>query len=601
MVICAYHIFKSYENIMQKVNLSGPVYLYQRFSSVGQDGNSSLFRQGEAQRDWLKSHPDCVETEIDNSPFIDAGVSAFSGKHLESGSLGRLVAAIESKAIPSGSIILVEHFSRLSRMNISETGRLLDRIWDHDVTIVTARDKAVYSPAMRDDMSTRLRLIIEIDKAHSDSKWRSEKVKSSWTKREVNAVEKSIPPKMRMPFWLDKNGKLNEYESLVKKLFDLYLKGFGQVRIERELKRLFPEAEPLKNVNPTKFIRIILNRKCIGEVYGKKLFEPVVDDATFLSAQEIHSKRLYKSVKADRRWPLHGLITCGHCGSGMSIQQSGKSLPLLRCSNKQRSGGSNCDSAATFPYIIADYFFYHTVEPLLLVMVSNRKKQEKNNLRANEIVADINKKNKASKDLDVLYLEIINEGKNGNFITRKQLELEEEVKSLTSELEQIRHAVAINRSFTISKEALELTRDSDSYNLTLLKLGVKMVLKNRIISFSPDVDDSKTVSIEYIKFDRNSQNYSSSGYNIVNDAIAGYRCRIYDTQDFPQGKSLVVISDGVTADSLLRSKPLSKKEHSFQDVMFDMIDQFTDTDNLDDELNPIEALSKKLVEKIKKE
>lgn len=76
--------------------MSGNVYLYQRFSSSNQEGNSSLFRQGEAQKEWLARHPNCVVVELDDQPLINAGLSAYTGKHVEHGPLGRLVKAIES-------------------------------------------------------------------------------------------------------------------------------------------------------------------------------------------------------------------------------------------------------------------------------------------------------------------------------------------------------------------------------------------------------------------------------------------------------------------------------------------------------------------------
>ena len=109
-----------------------------------------------------------------------------------------------------------------------------------------------------------------------------------------------------------------------------------------------------------------------------KLYSHVVDDDIFYKVQEVHAGRLYKNVRPDRKWPLHGLVRCGHCQKGNSIQQTGDSLPLLRCSNKRRKGAeiSGCDSRATFPYIIADYFFKNHVEMELLAELSESKRNE---------------------------------------------------------------------------------------------------------------------------------------------------------------------------------------------------------------------------------
>ena len=117
-------------------------YLYQRFSSDQQKGNSSLFRQTEAQQAWLAIHPDVtvVKTEV------DAGLSGYHGEHLKKGSLGRLVAQIEAGEIEQGSLILVEQFSRLSRLNHDETEDFLKIIWKAGITIVTVRDNTEFPP-----------------------------------------------------------------------------------------------------------------------------------------------------------------------------------------------------------------------------------------------------------------------------------------------------------------------------------------------------------------------------------------------------------------------------------------------------------------------
>jgi DNA invertase Pin-like site-specific DNA recombinase len=96
-------------------------FLYQRFSSEQQSGNSSLFRQTQAQEDWLTRHPDVVVAER----LVDHAMSGYKGHHLTKGALGRLVAQIEAGHIEKGSLILVEHFSRLSRLNHEKLQREL--------------------------------------------------------------------------------------------------------------------------------------------------------------------------------------------------------------------------------------------------------------------------------------------------------------------------------------------------------------------------------------------------------------------------------------------------------------------------------------------
>ena len=495
--------------MMLDKNFSGTVYLYQRFSSVKQEGNSSLHRQGEAQKRWLEEHPNCVVGELENGSFVDEGISGFKGKHLESGSLGRLVCAIEKGFVAPGSLILVEHFSRLSRMDIEHTEELLRRIWKHDVSVVTARDNNYYPPSSVNDVPTRLKLMFEIENAHSDSKWRSEKVKGSWKRRESNAREKGIAPRMRYPFWLSKEGKLNEYAPIVKDIFSLHASGKGQVIIERTLREKYGAIGPLKNINPTKIMRIIENPRCIGLVYGKRLLEPVVSDFVFYQAQRIREERLFTSIRPTRVWPLSGMIKCGLCGSGLSIQQTKNALPLLRCSRKQRSGGEICSSSTTFPYVIAHHFFRYFVQPIMLSVISNNERSEKLRLEAGKIKAELKNQRKAFSEAKSQYDKTVSKGGNGSFLLGIMDEHNTKIDKLNANLELIN--IKINKRTTfdnISKSAVDLSvNDPRAFNIQLNMTGLKVSLKNKTLEFKIDEDSSPICTMTYLGYSRKEQGY----------------------------------------------------------------------------------------------
>ncbi|MGB0836114.1 MAG: hypothetical protein ACPGR2_16500, partial [Psychrobium sp.] len=56
-------------------------YLYQRFSSDQQIGNSSIYRQSFKQHQWLEAHP---EFECEGE-YVDESKSASKGEHLKRG------------------------------------------------------------------------------------------------------------------------------------------------------------------------------------------------------------------------------------------------------------------------------------------------------------------------------------------------------------------------------------------------------------------------------------------------------------------------------------------------------------------------------------
>ncbi len=494
---------------MDIYNISGNVYLYQRFSSAKQEGNSSLFRQGEAQRDWLSRHPHCVVVELDEQPLIDSGVSAFTGQHLETGSLGRLVRAIEAGLVERGSIILVEHFSRLSRMDIDQSEDLIKKIWKHGISIVTARGNGYYPPECVNDTKSRIALIIEIEKAHEESLWRSKKVKGSWLRREKLAKEHKVPPKMRMPFWLNSDGTLNGFVSVVRDIFKLHALGKGQIVIERELRERYGDIKPLLNVNPTKIIRILKSEKCIGRVYGEKLFEAAVDDDTFYNAQRIHAGKLFTSVREDRKWPLHGMVKCGHCGSGMSIQQTNGSFPLLRCSKKQRSGGVYCSSSTTFPYVVAYHFFIYYVEPVILAMMTDYKRMNSLELEQVKTQQEITKLRVALADASSQYKLRVNAGKTANATLSVMDDLQENIDFLEIKVKGIRGRISAQKSLkSISNEIYDLSVSSPSqYNLELNKTGCKILLKDRVLTFNNPDTNEEMASLHYILYDRSRLSY----------------------------------------------------------------------------------------------
>jgi hypothetical protein len=455
-------------------------YLYQRFSSEKQSGNSSLYRQTEAQEAWLARHPEVIVEER----LIDEAMSGFKGHHLAKGALGRLVEQIQTGNIEKGSLILVEHFSRLTRQNIDKAEELIRTIWNANITIVTVRCGSEYPPSSINDMATRIKLIVEIEAAYKDSKWRSDKAKASHAKKRIDA-KNGVTPKIRMPFWLNKEGKCNEYAPVMKDMFELYLSGKGQALILRHLQKEYPQCKTIQKMQQTTVIRSITNKNCAGLWNGNKVLEPVVTDEVFYEAQRVHSQRLYKDVQPDRHWPLSGLIKCGHCAKGMSIQQSSGSLPLLRCSNKQRLGKdrSGCDAAATFPYLIADHYFSYYVYHQILneLTLKNNDKEASNKINELETML-VHEKLKLSKAREQ-YNRYDERGDDIEMIFDLMQESSKNIKKMEGSIRKINAENNTSFDFEISKDIFQLANDPIALNIALHKIGFKITLKNNELTY----------------------------------------------------------------------------------------------------------------------
>ncbi len=457
-------------------------YLYQRFSSEQQKGNSSLFRQTEAQDAWLANNPDVVVQE----KLVDQGLSGFKGDHLKKGSLGKLVSQIEAGLIPKGSLILVEHFSRLTRQSIDRAEELLRTIWNAGITIITVRCCTEYPPESINNMATRIKLIVEIESAYKDSKFRSDKAKAVHAKKRIEAA-KGITPKIRKPFWLDKGGKLNEFAPAVYDMFELYLSGLGQVCILRELQDKYPNFKPILKMSPPTVIRCITNEIARGHWLGNKVYEPVVDDKIFFEAQHIQKNRLYENVKADRKWPLSGLVQCGYCDKGMSIQQTKGSLPLLRCSNRQRIGNrSGCKNPTTFPYALADHFFNRYVLGKLLNQLTNVENHEKSNTELQMLETQLSIENKKHTRLKAKLekADVIDE--KFDFLIDLIGESRQIINKLKREIDEIEAKMKMEKSGEISQDIFTLAKDDKKLNIALHKIGFKLTLYDKTLSYGTD-------------------------------------------------------------------------------------------------------------------
>jgi len=492
-------------------------FTYVRFSSTKQIDNSSIDRQDGALARWLEANKNVVVMDS----YIDEAISAWKGKHIDNGSLGRLLKAIEDGLVPSGSLILVEHFSRLSRMSQDETTDLIRKIWDAGISIVTVEDNAVYSPDDREDLAKRIRLVVEINKAYSDSEWRSKKVKQSYVKREKDAKD-GITPAMRRPFWLDKSGKLNEHAEIIRDVFSLYLSGLGQMLILYNLRKKYPNNKTVKKLSPPTIIRWITNETIRGMWRGQKVYDHVVEDDIFFEAQKVHMNRLNENVKADRKWPLSGLIQCGYCDAGMSIQQTGDSLPVLRCSTRQRTNISKCKDAGmhtTFPYLIAHQYFFSRVKRHALKRYTSNSHLKDSNLELNEISVNLVKLKNQLVEEKSFYKTLIDEGKSGRAALMLLSETDEEIEKLEKRQEALTREILNHESLNTSDEALELIDDPLTFNFAMHRLGIKLVIKDRIIKFEEDL------GFEFKGYCRKTKQY------ICNDLTKGAKVEIHNPQD----------------------------------------------------------------------
>ncbi|CAN7195138.1 recombinase family protein [Massilia sp. LjRoot122] len=320
-------------------------YSYARFSSDAQRHNTSIDRQQTLARKWCEKN----KVELSDRVFADEAVSGFDGSNVNTGALGEFIAARESGEIPPGSILILEHLDRLTRMEPWDAVGLLQRLLKLEVTVVTVQPEMRLDPEKRDSMQL-LQAVLYLDNAHKESARKSEIGIGKWADRFAAARATGHHIGGRVSNWLtlgdDKQYHLNDHADTVREIFRLCLEGLGSTAISQALNA---EPERFKTFNKgsrwgtTAVLSILQNRAAIGELALKdggepiqKYFPAAVDENTFKSAQAIIEARKTGSIpKQSSDFNVWGkLVFCGACGSPMNIIHRTK-FRYLMCANRR--------------------------------------------------------------------------------------------------------------------------------------------------------------------------------------------------------------------------------------------------------------------------
>lgn len=191
-------------------------YAYVRFSTSRQGGNEkdSVTRQKESIRILAEQH----RVEIpDENFFYENGVSAFTGKNRTHGKLKDLIDQIDSLHIRAGDYVFVESIDRLSRQRLLQAKELVNGILEKGIVLVTTIDNQRYEKASEkngiDDLSQDILLSVIAKRAHEESKTKSVRRKSAWSKAKNSAHEtQKIFNKKRPPFGVQYNEVTEKFE-----------------------------------------------------------------------------------------------------------------------------------------------------------------------------------------------------------------------------------------------------------------------------------------------------------------------------------------------------------------------------------------------------
>jgi DNA invertase Pin-like site-specific DNA recombinase len=413
------------------------IYPYVRFSSEQQSGGSSYKRQ---MGDILKYAKENGYTVNNSLELKDLGLSAYKAKHIEKGSLGDFLDALDTGVIEDdGSAYLcIEQIDRLSRQSIDNAYQVFRRILKANVNVITLMDKKIYTKSSLNDLMSIMYSSMLMAQANEESAKKAERILKSFDHKidKLNNGE-SIQYVGIFPGWIDNKGTkqktsfvINEKAKIVQRAFKMYIEGismgdvariFNEERIEQVAKR---RHKNFTNSWSSAKINHLLKNRCVlgelriaktGDVY-ENYYPPIISVDDWDVVQSMTATK--KTKKASGRKSINiftGKMFCAGCGQKYyfetddKITKKGRTLYyMLKCQGRRVLG---CKSKS----IKYDDFISST--PNMFGMVTQTKKD--NSKEINQIKEKVSEISTETKKIekDIITLETMNESGDLDYMT----------------------------------------------------------------------------------------------------------------------------------------------------------------------------------------
>jgi DNA invertase Pin-like site-specific DNA recombinase len=413
------------------------IYPYVRFSSEQQAGGSSYKRQ---MGDILKYAKENGYTVNNSLELKDLGLSAYKAKHIEKGSLGDFLDALDTGVIESdGSAYLcIEQIDRLSRQSIDNAYQVFRRILKANVNVITLMDKKIYTKASLNDLMSIMYSSMLMAQANEESAKKAERILKSFDHKidKLNNGE-TIQYVGIFPGWIDNKGTkqktnfvVNEKAKIVQRVFKMYIAGtsmgdiariFNEELVEQVAKR---RHKNFTNSWSSAKINHLLKNRCVlgelriaktGDVY-ENYYPSIISVDDWDVVQSMTATNKTKKVSGRKSINIFtGKMFCAGCGQKYyfetddKITKKGRTLYyMLKCSGRRVLG---CKSKS----IKYDDFISST--PNMFGMVTQTKKD--NSKEINQIKEKVSAISTETKKIekDIITLETMNESGDLDYTT----------------------------------------------------------------------------------------------------------------------------------------------------------------------------------------
>ena len=371
-------IMKCSQERRTKEDTEPRVYSYLRFSTPEQAKGDSERRQEEGAR----AYADKIGMPFDETlRMTDRGLSGYHGAHRKKGTLGRFLKAVDSGEVPKGSILVVENLDRLGREEVVDAlETIVFGLIKNDITIYTFSPERTYD---RESLNGGqiFELIVHVQRAHAESKRKSDLGQASWQQKRKMAREEHRILTRAVPAWLavTEGGHIEpipEAVKAVRMIFDYKLRGLGKEKIATRLNAEAPWSPPPRekakrerseagNGWRASYVQKILSsRAVLGEYqpfngHGsadrkpsgepiQNYFPPIIDPSVFAAVEEIRRENAGRGGRTGKARNLFvHLAKCAYCGAPMAYMDKGsppRGNRYLVCNKARR--GLGCRYAA---------------------------------------------------------------------------------------------------------------------------------------------------------------------------------------------------------------------------------------------------------------
>lgn len=479
-------------------NTRPKAYSYIRFSTPEQELGDSLRRQTDAAAKYAARHGLDLDDQL---TFRDLGVSAYTGANEETGRLGEFLAAVEHGDIAEGSFLLVESLDRLSRQKPRKAVKVLERICEAGITVVTLDDGRTYTEETLDEDPWALMVALMVaSRAHEESAKKGKRVAAAWANKRTAAKNGHQPLTAICPGWLRLSLDRTHYEvipqraDIVRLIFSLTLDGVGQHSVAQKLNidgvpvfgrgkmwqrsyisKMLADPAVIGNFTPHRTERVNGKKVRVPTETIEGYFPSVIEREVFERVASMVTGRP-KSTRSTVANILAGLARCPLCTSSMTRINKGAGSkggkPFLVCSRAKVGAGCEYKQVQLED---VEYAILNQVDEFLAQLPSPNQRLHG---RWEELVTH---QAVVSEEIDKVVAAIAQAGHSKALLERLSL-LESERDKLERELEETEAMITeslTNRVQHTVKDLREMSKagaDVSKINATMRQLFTKVVV-----------------------------------------------------------------------------------------------------------------------------